>query len=93
MWMAGCADGAVSIIEKRVPHYMSDIQKTKVASIVDKRNLRPLKRRAVLKKKEADALRVQRLEERSELLRNLKTVVVAQDRCVCAQWWHVEILI
>ena len=60
---------------------MSDIQKNKIAGLVDKRNLRPVKRRDVLLKRERERLQLQRKAEREDLLRTFKTVIVAQDRC------------
>jgi hypothetical protein len=81
-----------SIIEK-TPHFMTDIQKTKVVGMLDKRQLRPVKRRGVQAQREREKLQIARHAERNELLKNLKTVIVAQDRYTSHDTTHCHYVV
>mmetsp|Transcript_24566 Transcript_24566/g.36176 ORF Transcript_24566/g.36176 Transcript_24566/m.36176 type:complete len:557 (+) Transcript_24566:108-1778(+) len=64
----------------RQPRFMADLQKTKIAGIVNKSEMRAVKWREMAAKRKAKNKRIDDAKARKEMLRNLKTVVIAQER-------------
>lgn len=75
-------------INESIPHYQTDTQKTKISSIINQNESRPIKWKRATQRRNLEEKNIERLNHRKVLLQHLKTVIVAQDRYVLIYFYY-----